>query len=155
MEIRRAKDEDLTGIVSLLFQVHKVHSDKRPDIFRRGSRKYNDREILEIIKNDKTPVYVAVSEEKVLGYAFCIIEETKGDNSLEDMRTLYIDDLCVDEAERGKRIGMSIYEHVKNQARELGCYHITLNVWCLNSPAMKFYERCGLEPLKVVMEDKL
>ena len=155
MEIRRAKCEDLQGIASLLFQVHKVHSDKRPDIFRRGSRKYTDEQIKSIIKEDKTPVYVAVSGERVLGYAFCIIEETKGDSSLEDMRTLYIDDICVDESERGKHIGSSVYEYVKEQARELGCYHITLNVWCLNSSAMRFYEKCGLVPLKVVMEDKL
>ena len=37
-------------------------------------------------------------------------------------------------------------------AKEQGFYNITLNVWSLNEPAMKFYESCGLKPQKVGME---
>ncbi len=152
MNIRRAEPQDLSGIVSLLHQVHDVHSAKRPDIFRRGNRKYNDTEILEIIKNDALPVYVALESDEVLGYAFCVLEEVKDTPSLVDMKSLYIDDLCVDEKQRGKHIGTALYEHVVKEAKRLGCYHITLNVWCLNESALRFYEKCGLSPLKIVME---
>ena len=156
MIIRRAQNNDIEGIGKLLLQVHRVHSSGRPDIFRVGSRKYNDSELELIIKNDKTPIFVVVNDEDtVLGYAFCVYEEIRDDKSLMDRKSLYIDDLCVDENQRGKHIGMHIYEYVLEEARKNGCYHITLNVWTLNQSAMKFYEKCGMEPLKITMEKRI
>ncbi len=90
--------------------------------------------------------------EKVLGYAFCIFQQHVNDNILTDIRTLYIDDLCVDETIRGQHIGKKLYENVLEFARAQGCYNVTLNVWSCNETAMRFYEKCGLKPQKVGME---
>ncbi len=156
MNIRRANERDIAGINKLLYQVHRIHAEGRPDIFRLGNKKYNDEELCAIISNDNTPIFVAVDdEEKVLGYAFCIYEETKDNPSLMDRKTVYIDDLCVDATERGRHIGTALYDHVKDEAQREGCSAVTLNVWCLNEGAMRFYEKCGMKPLKVVMEDTL
>ena len=156
MNIRRANERDIAGINALLYQVHRIHAEGRPDIFRLGNKKYNDDELRAIISNDTTPIFVAVNEEeKVLGYAFCIYQETKGNPSLCDRKTVYIDDLCVDATERGQHIGTALYDYVKEQAKSEGCSAVTLNVWCLNTGAMRFYEKCGMKPLKVVMEDVL
>lgn len=156
MNIRRANERDIAGINKLLYQVHRIHAEGRPDIFRLGNKKYNDEELCAIISSDNTPIFVAVDEgEKVLGYAFCICEETKDNPSLMDRKTVYIDDLCVDATERGQHIGTALYDHVKGEAKKEGCSAVTLNVWCLNEGAMRFYEKCGMKPLKVVMEDTL
>ena len=156
MNIRRANERDIAGINALLYQVHRIHAEVRPDIFRLGNKKYNDEELRTIIADDSTPIFVAVNEEeKVLGYAFCIYEEVKNNTSLMDRKTVYIDDLCVDSAERGQHIGTALYEHVQAESRKEGCQAITLNVWCLNEGAMRFYEKLGMKPLKVVMEHKL
>ena len=156
MNIRKANERDIVGINKLLYQVHRIHAEGRPDIFRLGNKKYNDDELRAIISNDTTPIFVAVNEEeKVLGYAFCIYQETKGNPSLCDRKTVYIDDLCVDATERGQHIGTALYDYVKEQAKSEGCVAVTLNVWCLNEGAMRFYEKCGMKPLKVVMEDVL
>ena len=88
----------------------------------------------------------------VAGYAFCVFQQHTGDNILTDIRTLYIDDLCVDENRRGQHIGSQLYQYVLDFARENGCYNVTLNVWSCNEAAMKFYEACGLKPQKVGME---
>ena len=152
MEIRRAEARDIPYIAKLLHQVHDVHSAHRPDIFNRGNRKYNDEEIGALIADDTKPIYVADEDGAVLGYAFCIIEEVKDIPALVDMKSLYIDDLCVDEEHRGKHIGTALYEFVLSEAKRLGCYHVTLNVWNFNDAAMRFYEKCGLKPLKTVME---
>ena len=72
-----------------------------------------------------------------------------------DRKTFYIDDLCVDENVRGKHIGTHLYKYVLSEAKKKGCYHVTLNVWCLNESAMRFYEKCGLSPLKITMEQIL
>lgn len=153
MQIRRAKMSDIDGINRLLHQVLTVHHNGRPDIFKANAKKYTDEELLKIIADDKRPIFVAVDdEENILGYSFCVIIKHIDDNILTDIKTLYIDDLCVDENLRGKHIGKSIYEYVISYAKQIGCYNVTLNVWALNESAIKFYERCGLKPQKYGME---
>ena len=152
-EIRRARECDMKDINRLLVQVNMVHHQGRPDLFRAGKKKYTDEQLRELIHDDSRPIFVAVDDqERVLGYAFCIFQQHLDDNILTDILTLYIDDLCVDEAVRGQHIGKPLYEAVLAFARESGCYNVTLNVWALNEGALKFYEKCGLKPQKVGME---
>lgn len=153
MIIRRAEKEDMPGINSLLFQVLEVHHQGRPDIFKGNCKKYTDEQLLDIIQDDKRPVFVGVDEEgKVLGYAFCVLKQYLDNNVLTDIKTLYIDDLCVDENVRGQHIGKQLYEYVVQFAKEQACYNLTLNVWALNEGARRFYEKCGLVPQKTEME---
>ena len=153
MMIRRAKKEDLNGLNKLLLQVLMVHHNGRPDLFKPNAKKYTDEEIFQIIADDNTPVFVAVDDkEEVLGYAFCVFKQFVNSEIMTDIKTLYIDDLCVDEEKRGMHIGKQLYEHVIAFAKESGCYNVTLNVWSCNESAMKFYEKCGLVPQKVGME---
>lgn len=153
MNIRKAQVKDIEQISKLLFQVCLVHHNGRPDLFKYGARKYNDEQLKEIIQAENTPVLVAVDEQDhVLGYAFCIFQQHMNDNILTDIKTLYIDDLCVDEALRGQHIGKILYEAVLRFAKEQQCYNVTLNVWSCNESAMKFYDACGLKPYKIGME---
>ena len=139
MVIRRAQQQDMERINELLFQY--------------GQKKYTDAQLAEIIQDDNRPVFVAVDEKnKVLGYAFCIFKQFLNHNIMTDIKTLYIDDLCVDEALRGQHIGKTLYEEVLKFAKAEGCYNVTLNVWSCNESAQKFYESCGLKPQKVGME---
>lgn len=152
INIRRAKDDDIPTLDNLLFQVHEVHHKARPDLFKADAKKYTDEQLKEILSNDKTPVFVAESDEKILGYAFCIHKQFINDNNMTDVKTLYIDDLCVDENERGKHIGKKLYDFVVSYARENGYYNVTLNVWADNKKAVGFYEKIGLRVQKIGME---
>lgn len=153
IKVRRARNSDLERIDDLLSQVLMVHHNGRPDLFKPNCRKYTDDQLLCLIADDTRPVFVAVDEnDHVVGYSFCIITEQKNNNILTDMKTLYIDDLCVDKKIRGQHIGTILYEYVRNFAKEIGCYNLTLNVWACNESAMKFYERCGLQVQKKGME---
>lgn len=152
INIRRAKDDDIPTLDNLLFQVHEVHHKARPDLFKADTKKYTDEQLKEILSNDKTPVFVAESYEKILGYAFCIHRQFVNDNNMTDVKTLYIDDLCVDENERGKHIGKKLYDFVVSYARENGYYNVTLNVWADNKKAVGFYEKIGLRVQKIGME---
>ena len=153
--IRKATEQDIEGIISLLYQVHAVHSNGRPDIFIPGGIKYTEEEVKAILKNESTPVFIFVNEDAVLGYAFCEIKVTEGDTSLMDRKTLYIDDLCVDKNARGQHVGTALYDFVVSFAKEISCDSITLNVWEFNESAKIFYEKRGLKPLKTVMEQVL
>lgn len=153
MIIRRAALTDMEGINDLLLQVLMVHHNGRPDIFKPNAKKYTDAELADIIQDDSRPIFVAVDDrDQVMGYAFCIFQQHINNNILTDIKTLYIDDLCVDEEIRGLHVGRRLYDHVVAFAKESGCYNVTLNVWSLNEGAMKFYEKCGLVPQKVGME---
>ncbi|WP_216596538.1 GNAT family N-acetyltransferase [Leptotrichia sp. oral taxon 212] len=152
ISIRRAIISDIPGLNELLHQVHKVHADKRPDLFKEGKKKYNEEELKKIINNYREPVFVAVDEKKnLLGHVFCIFKENKKE-SLADIVTLFVDDLCVSEKARGKGIGAKLYEYVVNFALKNGCYNVTLDVWSCNEQAIKFYEKCGMKVQKVIME---
>ena len=150
-----AEEKDIERMHELLTQVNLVHHKGRPDLFKCG-RKYTDEQLREILRDKKRPIFAAVDENDcLLGYAFCIFQQHLNDNILTDIKTLYIDDLCVDETKRGLHIGSTLYNAVLDFAREQGCYNVTLNVWSCNERAMKFYENCGLRPQKVGMEGVL
>ena len=156
MTVRRAEEKDIPEILELLVQVDMVHHRGRPDIFKGPATKYDAGQLKEILQQEETPVFVCVDEEgKVLGHAFCIHKQIKGDHVLTDIRTLYIDDICVDENSRGKHVGSQLYGAVAEYARKQGFYNLTLNVWSCNPGAMKFYESLGFVPQKVGMEQIL
>ena len=150
--IRFAKEKDIPKLGDLLEQVDLVHHKGRPDIFKIG-RKYNDDELKALLKDKERPILVAADENDcVLGYCFCIYQQHSDNSVLTDIKTLYIDDLCVDEKLRGRHIGKELYEAAVKLAKDSGCYNLTLNVWSCNPSAMKFYEAQGLIPQKVCME---
>ena len=152
MNIRRAKQSDIPAISELLRQVCNVHHQGRPDLFKPDGTKYTAKQLADLIADDSRPIFVAVDSDEVTGYAFCMFKQHLNDTAVTDIKTLYIDDLCVDENRRGQHIGLQLYEYVLQFAKERGCYNVTLNVWCCNPGAMKFYERCGLVPQKIGME---
>lgn len=152
MDIRRAGQWDLDALEKLLRQVLDVHHGIRPDLFRADAQKYNRAELCGILEDDTRPVFVAEEEGTVLGYCFTVFQQHIGSNILTDVKTLYIDDLCVDETARGKGVGKALYGYALEFARANGCYNVTLNVWAGNDSALEFYKAMGLRPQKYGME---
>lgn len=152
MDIRFAQVRDIPGMIELLRQVGEVHHQIRPDLFRAGAQKYDEAALEKLLADPNRPILAAVEDGSLLGYAFCILQVTKGDPVLLDRKVMYIDDLCVDETRRGQGVAGALYRAVCDYARELDCDAVTLNVWCGNDRAMAFYEKCGLKPQKVGME---
>ncbi|WP_072374747.1 GNAT family N-acetyltransferase [Thermophilibacter mediterraneus] len=158
MVIRRACERDLAGVHRLLGQVLEVHAAGRPDLFRSGTRKYSDEELLAMFLDDARPVFVAVDPddgERVLGHAFCEVQDLRGSNNMQPILSVYVDDICVDEACRGRHVGTALYRHVIDYARELGCHNVTLNVWECNPGARAFYEAMGMSVQKTCLEQVL
>ena len=153
MTIRKAQEKDISRIIELLGQVLQIHAEIRPDIFIPDTTKYTEQELAALLKDEKKPIYVAVNEEDVcMGYAFCQMKEQPFSNNMVPFKSLFIDDLCVDQETRGQHIGESLFEYVKNKAKQLGCYEVTLNVWAGNTSAEKFYEKMGMRTKERQME---
>jgi len=155
MEIRLATEKEIPGMIHLLKQVGQVHYEIRPDLFRAGAQKYSEADLEELLKDELRPIFGAIEDGKLLGYCFCILEEVKDNTVLCDAKTLYIDDLCVDENCRGQGVASKLYAYVCDYARSIGCGNVTLNVWCGNDTAMGFYESRGMKPRKIYMEATL
>ncbi|MDD5954814.1 MAG: GNAT family N-acetyltransferase [Firmicutes bacterium] len=155
MNIRLAQTQDIPGMVNLLYQVGGVHHDIRPDIFRPNALKYTEAALEALLKDESKPIFVADDNGSVAGYCFCQIRDYTGSTALTDRKELYIDDLCVDETRRGQHIGSVLYDHAVAYAKEIGCAFLTLNVWCGNDSAMRFYEKMGLKQRSITMENKL
>lgn len=155
MTVRKAEEKDIPVLKTLLMEVLNIHAQGRPDIFVPNTTKYTDEELVKMISDPRTPIFVYDEDGTVLGYAFCIYKERAHSNNMTDIRTLFIDDLCVDAAARGKHVGESLYHYVKDYARANGFYHVTLNVWSFNEKAIGFYEAMGLKPMEYVMEEVL
>ena len=149
--VRKAAQKDIKSIIGLLHQVDMVHHVIRPDLFKPNTTKYNEQELEALLDDDSKPIFV-YDDGKVLGHAFCQITEVKDHHLLQDVKTLYIDDICVDELARGQHVGKALYEYVCDYARSIGCYNITLNVWEGNNPASCFYRDMGMKVQKTGME---
>lgn len=153
IQIRRASEKDIPRLHVLLEQVLQIHAGIRPDIFIPGTTKYTDDELREMVRDDENPIYVAADERDVcVGYAFCQLREQPFSNNMVPFRSLFIDDLCVDEKTRGQHVGESLFALVKEEAKRLGCYEVQLNVWEGNTAAEKFYEKMGMKTKERRME---
>ena len=153
--IRKALKKDIPSICKLLSQVNLIHHLARPDVFKKGL-KYSKSDVEEILKDTSKPILVHENQSgEVDGYCFCVIKTQSGSNLLQEFKTLYVDDLCVDENVRGKGIGTKLFAEAKNLAKQNGCYNVTLNVWSCNPSALKFYKKLGLLPQKLTMEEIL
>ena len=155
MEIVRAETRHIPGMIRLLRQVGRVHSDIRPDIFRDGAQKYDEAQLQELLRDENTPIFIGQEGGQVLGYCFCVLKDYRGSGVQTDRVELYIDDLCVDEKHRRRGIAKALYRHALDDAKDCGCGFVTLNVWCGNDGAMRFYENAGLIPRHIMMEMKL
>lgn len=149
--IRKAEKRDVGRIIELLHQVNMVHHVIRPDLFKPYTTKYDEHALEELLNNGNKPIFV-FDDGVVQGYAFCQVTEVKNDQLLQDIKTLYIDDICVDETARGKHVGKALYDYVHDYALSIGCYNITLNVWEGNEPAICFYRNMGMQVQKTTME---
>ena len=149
--IRKASVADIPRLMVLLHQVDMVHHRLRPDLFKSNTTKYSEQELETLLGDESKPIFV-YDDGEVLGYAFCQITEVKHDRLLQDRKSLYIDDLCVDETARGRHIGSALFEFVRDYAKSIGCHAVTLNVWAGNDAAMQFYQSKGMRPQKTGME---
>ncbi len=149
--VRKANKTDIKRIIDLLHQVNMVHYKIRPDLFKPHTTKYNESELETMLADNQKPIFV-YDDGKIQGYAFCQITEIEGHTLLQDVKTLYIDDICVDEQFRGQHVGKALYEHVYQYALSIGCHNITLNVWEGNSPALCFYKSMEMKVQKTTME---
>ncbi len=154
--VRRAQPKDAPRISALLRQVLEVHAAARPDMFRSGTQKYGEPDVLVLLNDPDCVLFVDTDgTDRVIGYAICFVRPVPDDGITVGRRELYVDDICVDEAERRKGAGGRLYARVKEHAKREGFDWITLNVWNDNTNALAFYQAMGLRARRTILEERI
>ena len=154
-QILPAEERHIPDLLRLLRQINMIHHLGRPDLFKGPATKYSEAELKALLSSAVSRIFVCEEGDLVLGYAICELKEIPETALLHARKELYLDDLCVDEPFRGQGIGHLLFERVRAEAAVLGCHHLNLTVWSLNPSARRFYEACGMLPLKTTMELRL
>lgn len=101
-------------------QILLVHHQARPDIFKEKGRKYNEQDLEQLMNQGYTPIFIYEDEDgQILGYLFVTIKEESENPVLRPIKTLFIEDLCVNQAARGQKIGDQLYQFAISYLRRL------------------------------------
>ena len=154
--VRRALPEDYDVIGRLLFEISAQHRKGRPDLFSAASTKYDRNAYLELLRDEREIIFSACTNDgRVVGYMICKLIEQNSNPVLCDIKTLYIDDLCVDSDFRACHVGQHLMDAAEEYARKIGCHNLTLNVWEFNESARAFYDKLGYSTQRRYMEKVL
>lgn len=128
--IRIAQEKDIARVLQLLEIVNDVHAGLFPHLFKSGKTKYNAQQLADIIAGagDKTIFVYADENDEALAYLICEDVPAPDAENLQHVKTLYIDDICVDPAHQRKGIAKALCQHVRNFACKNGYDRITANV---------------------------
>ena len=152
MQIRNMVLNDYNEVDRLMAQVHQLHVNGRPDLYIDVDHIYSFDQFKEMVENEDMITILAEDEEKVVG--ICMVS-MRARTCMVKRRTAYMEDLCVDEAYRGKGIGKKLFSYAKDQAVKMGAERLDLMVWDFNESARKFYESMGMKPQRYIYETML
>ena len=68
------------------------------------------------------------------------------------MKTVYIDQIVVDENYRREKIGAAMFREIQKQAKKIGAKRVDLMVWSHNEAAIRAYESYGMVRQRYVYE---
>src|SRR6478735_7090680 len=152
ISIRKANKDDYESSLSLFRQVHELHICERPDLYRENSTPVS-KEFFESQLNDvKQHIFVATIGNEVVGVVVMKEEEITKNAFVKARRILFINSLCVAEAQRNKGIGKRVMKYVFDFGRSLKVDSIELGVSEKNPYAIEFYESIGMTTKSRKME---
>lgn len=98
MVIRNIEISDYNEIDKLIQQVHRLHVDNRPDLYREVEHPLSKNEFEELVQKDDVISIVAEKNRAIIGLCIVSIREKSG---MVDKKVAYMDDLCIDKRFRG------------------------------------------------------
>lgn len=141
---RRAIEKDIGQIVQLNLAVHKMHSDRYPDLFK---KEVNTDELfdfyLKLISIKNQYIFVTELGETVTGYCWAELIQKCESPVTHSITKLYINQMCVEEIYRGKGLGKTLVSEIRNLASNLNVNHVEVDSWSFNGLAVDFFRLQG------------
>ena len=152
ISIRKANKDDYEFSLSLFRQVHDLHVCERPDLYRKNSTPISE-EFFESQLNDiKQHIFVATIGNEIVGVVGMKEEEIIENSFVKARKVLFINSLCVAQAQRKKGIGKRLMKYVFDFGSSLKVDSIELGVSEKNPYAIEFYESIGMTTKSRKME---
>lgn len=101
--------------------------------------------MMDEIAENKGIIYLAIEDNKVLGFISGIVEVTDEFDSLfiSLKKSGRITELCIEESSRSKGIGVKLLHETENYLKCQGCEFVYIEVFGPNKKAFNFYDKNG------------
>lgn len=150
IELARACDR--ADVNRLAKQVHAMHIEWRPDLYRMPEELFPEEQFMEMVKDRE--LYVAKLNGIVAGFALLRMRVSDGIGRVP-RKIMLIDQICVDESFRNHGIGSQMMEEIRVLAKVFGCTDLQLGVYPQNDAAVSFYQKCGFAIKSIDMQRKV
>jgi GNAT superfamily N-acetyltransferase len=141
LRVRPAATSDLEVLVRLLGQLFSIEADFHADPERQ-------RLGLALLLAERRRAAVLVAERR--GAVVGMVTAQLAVSTAEGGRSALVEDMIVDEAERGMGAGRALLEAIEEWARRSGATRLQLLADRENAPALRFYERMGWSRTRLV-----
>ncbi|MGF9700222.1 MULTISPECIES: GNAT family N-acetyltransferase [Paenibacillus] len=154
IHIRKAEARDYPGVSLLMNELHQMHVEARPDVYRALQSRMEKQEFVELLDTDMRYLFVAESSStgRILGYGSAQLSLIQNVDLLCDRKILYINELVVGSGQRGQGTGKKLMHALIEMGRELQADSVELTVSTFNTGAQAFYEQMGLSVRSSRME---
>jgi GNAT superfamily N-acetyltransferase len=98
----------------------------------------------------QTLILLATADGHGIGYANALVKSSGNGHD-----HVYIDNVYVLEAARGRGVGTAFYSRIAEWAAELDSEELRLHVWATNDPSVEFRTRRGFTAVEVSMVKRL
>ncbi len=153
--IRDMRPEDYETFDRFLGQLHKLHQEARPDIFRPAEHPLSRGFFEERLVSPETHLLLAEADGVPAGMCLFEMENAPRDPLMLPQKRAYINDIFVAEEFRRLGIAHALYRETERRAKELGAESLCLTVWEFNESAQRFYRKMGMAVRTLSMEAKL
>ncbi|MBU3137634.1 GNAT family N-acetyltransferase [Clostridium gasigenes] len=114
--IRDFEIDDFSGINKLMDEVHKLHIDNRPDIYKKTAVVMYKEDFINSLSNNKTISIVAEIDSIIVGLCIISIRDRIDNKALVSRKVAFVDDLCVLRDYREQGIGKRLFNEGKKRA---------------------------------------
>lgn len=153
MIIRDLTVKDSEQYRSIMFELHSLHTDNRPDIFTAVDEKFWD--IEKVLNEDNSILFGVEDGGELLGICKMAMRMNLGDASMVKLKRAYIDHIFVSKFHRCEGIGTLLYNEAVKRAEKEKADCVELTVWNFNKAAMEFYKSLGMTARYMAMEKRL
>ncbi len=144
MEVRLATVSDADIISSLNFDVQRLHYNAHPHLFKPPSPEVFPAGLIsELICKPDNYFYVAVEDDKPVGYIYITIRRQPENSFRYAFDMVYIDQISMRPEHRHKGGGRLLLQEAVKLAHSLDIKLVALDTWAFNSTAHAFFEEFG------------
>lgn len=151
--VRIAKALDLPAIYEIRRQVHRLHCDGRPDIYKipEHAEKF-DQLLSGAFSSDDYLLFVCSTDSSITGYALIRRIVSTGSYMKQDRFYYFIEEFGVKEGCRLHGYGTELMNAITAHAVADNAAAIELDVWAFNESAERFYRKFGMTAKHTFLE---